>query len=449
MEKPSSNTARILLSILGVIFLIIGGIAFFIGLLLFLGIDVIGPLLPKSISTVLLPSNIGFISAVSMVFGVSALITSRLFHTSSKWLKKGEKKGGILAILLSVASLVILFVGVVSLNFTITGDILYLIILIYAAIIISVLLSWKDMNGGLEEVLPGLGSFIAAGFVIFLLIMILFSIFPTQSNSLSTVGSQSLFSIFTGSLGQSSFQSAAINYTYPNSLVNINLNGLFSSIRSLLSETNYSNISSSNVTNSLGNTNLNLLLPNSFIVSAIGNSPNFLPNIGKFNITQYLKQNSSSTARNYLEKYFPELDQLYLIITGKQTTNSSNNISILGLTPSKFEIYLKSMNIIGLNSSFPINATKYIYSSNSNKELDRYLPSQMFFINMSNHVGLQFIYNASRIFNITKIPFYSASMALYVQNSTTCFEFGVDFSKNTEKNFNLSSYFIEKTLKCS
>jgi hypothetical protein len=381
--------------------------------------------------------------------GISAIITGRLFHTSSKWLKKGEKKGGILAILLSVTALAMLFVIAFSLNFTITGYILYLIIFVYAAIIISVLLGWKDMDGGLEEVLPGLGSFIAAGFVIFLFITVLFSMFPAQSTSLSNIGSQSLFSIFTGSLGQSSFQSAAINYTYLNSLVNINLNGLFSSVGVLISETNHSKINLNNTTKLLDNTSLNLLLPTSFIVSTVGNSPEFLSSIGNFNISQYLKQNGSKTARNYLEKYLPELNQFYFIITGKQTTNSSNNLSILGLSPSKFESYLKSQNISTLNSSFPINATKYLYSSYSNKELGRYLPSQMFFINMSNRVGLQFIYNGSRIFNITRIPFYAASIEVYVQNSTTCFELGADFSQNTEKIFNLSSYLVEKTLKCS
>ncbi len=449
MKRHPSNTARILLSILGVIFLLFGGIVFFIGLSLFLGVNVLSAVLPKSISTVLLPSNIGFISAASIFLGISAIIAGRLFHTSSKWLKKGEKKGGILAILLSVTALAMLFVIAFSLNFTITGYILYLIIFVYAAIIISVLLGWKDMDGGLEEVLPGLGSFIAAGFVIFLFITVLFSMFPAQSTSLSNIGSQSLFSIFTGSLGQSSFQSAAINYTYLNSLVNINLNGLFSSVGVLISETNHSKINLNNTTKLLDNTSLNLLLPTSFIVSTVGNSPEFLSSIGNFNISQYLKQNGSKTARNYLEKYLPELNQFYFIITGKQTTNSSNNLSILGLSPSKFESYLKSQNISTLNSSFPINATKYLYSSYSNKELGRYLPSQMFFINMSNRVGLQFIYNGSRIFNITRIPFYAASIEVYVQNSTTCFELGADFSQNTEKIFNLSSYLVEKTLKCS
>ena len=449
MVEHSSNTAMILLSILGAIFLIIGVIVFFIGLLLFLGINILSAFLPKSISTALIPANISFISAVSIIFGVSAIIISWLFHTSNKWLKKSEKKGGILAILLSISALAILFVAAFSLDFTITGYTLYLIMLVYAAIIISVLLGWKDMNGGLEEVLPGLGSFIAADFVIFLFITIVFTVFPTQSNSLSAVGSQSLFSIFTGSLGQSSFQSAAINYTYPNSLVNVNLNGIFSSIGVLLSESNYSKGSSGNVTKFLDNSSLNLLLPTSFLVSAVGNSPSFMSNIGNFNLTKYLKQNSSETARTYLEGYFPELSQLYFIVTGEETTNSSANLSILGLSPSKFEAYLKSQDISGLNSSFPINATKYLYSSYGNEELGRYLTSQMFFINMSNKVGLQFIYNESRIFNITRIPFYSASIEVYVQNFTTCFEFGADFSKITEKAFNLSSYFVEKTLKCS
>ena len=119
-------------------------------------------------------------------------------------------------------------------------------------------------------------------------------------------------------------------------------------------------------------------------------SPEFASNLKAFNISQYTKQNSSKNARAYLENYFPELNQFYVIVTGEQRINSSNNVSILSLSPSKFESYLKKLNITRLNSSFPINATNLLYNK-SYQKLGKYLPSEMFFINMSNNVGVEMI----------------------------------------------------------
>ena len=449
MKGNTASTARILLSIIGFISLIIGLALLFIGLLLFLGVNILSTFLPKSVISTFLPSDIGFISGAGIVLGISIIILSRLFHTSSKWLKERRVKGGILAILLSVSSLVGITIAGISFNLTLSGYIFYILILVYAAIIISILTNWKDMKGGLEDVLPGVGLFFAAVFLIFVFFIVLYAFFPLQSSSLSNLGSQSLFSIFTGSLGRSTFHSAAVNYSYPNSLVNINLNGIFASAGPLLSLSNSSNASTYNLTSILKNTSINVLLPTSFIVSAIGNSPEFASNLKALNITQYTKQNNSKNARAYLEGYFPELSQFYFIITGEQKINSSDNISILSLSPSKFESYLKRLNITVVNSSFPINATKYIYSSESGKNLGKYLPSQMFFVNMSNNVGVELIYQSNKIFNITKVPFYSASIEMYVKNSTICFEFGANFSPGNEQIFNASYSLIGNTLKCS
>ncbi|MCL4375945.1 hypothetical protein M1558_00420 [Candidatus Parvarchaeota archaeon] len=448
MKSDAAGTARILLSIIGFISLIIGLAFLFIGLLLFLGINVLSAFLPKSVISAFLPSDINFISGAGIVLGISIIVFSRLFHASSKWLKENRVKGGVLAILLSVFSLLGLAIAGISFNLTFSGYVFYLLIIIYAAIIISILTSWKDMNGGLEDVFPGVGYFFAAVFLIFILFAVLYAFFPLQSGSLSNLGSQSLFSIFTGSLGKSTFHSTDINYSYPNSLVNINLNGVFASAGSLLSSSNSSNISNDNLTKVLENTSINVLLPTSFIVSAIGNSPEFASNLKAFNISQYTKQNNSKNARAYLENYFPELSQFYFIVTGEQKLNSSNNVSILSLSPSKFESYLKELNITKLNSSFPINATNLLYNK-SYQKLGRYLPSQMFFVNMSNNVGVQLIYQSNKIFNITKVPFYSASIEMYVKNSTICFEFGADLSPSNERTFNASYSLVGSTLKCS
>lgn len=448
MEGRSAGTARLLLSIIGFISLIIGVILLFVGLLIFLGVNVLSAFLPKSVISAFLPSNVEFISGAGIIFGLSIIVVSRLFHTSSKWLKEKRVKGLILGMLLSVSSLIVLAIAGISFNFTFSGYIFYILIIIYVAIIISILTSWKDMNGGLEDVLPGAGYFFAVIFLIFMFFAVLYAVFPVQSNALSNLGSQSLFSIFTGSLGKSTFYSTAVNYSYPNSLVNINLNGIFASAGSLLSSSNSSNISTNNLTKVLENTSINVLLPTSFIVSAIGNSPEFASDLKALNISQYTKQNNSKNARAYLEKYFPELSQFYFIITGEQRINSSNNVSILNLSPSKFESYLKELNITKLNSSFPINATDLLYNK-SYQKLGRYLPSQMFFVNMSNNVGVQLIYQSNKIFNITKVPFYSASIEMYIKNSTICFEFGADFSSGNERMFNASYSLIGSTLKCS
>ena len=448
MKKDAAGTARILLSIIGFILLIIGLAFLFIGLLLFLGINILSAFLPKSVISAFLPSDISFISGAGIVLGISIIIFSRLFHTSSRWLKENRVKGAFLAILLSVSSLIGLAIAGISFNLTFSGYIFYILIIIYVAIVISILTSWKDMDGGFEDVLPGAGYFFAAVFLIFILFAVLYAFFPLQSSSISNLSSQSLFSIFTGYFGRSTFHSTTLNYSYPNSLVNINLNGIFASAGSLFSSSNSSNITSNNLTKVLENTSINVLLPTSFIVSAVGNSPEFASNLKAFNISQYTKQNSSKNARAYLENYFPELNQFYVIVTGEQRINSSNNVSILSLSPSKFESYLKKLNITRLNSSFPINATNLLYNK-SYQKLGKYLPSEMFFINMSNNVGVEMIYQSNKIFNITKVPFYSASIAMYVKNSTICFEFGADFSPNNERIFNASYSLISGTLKCS
>ncbi|MGC8533746.1 MAG: hypothetical protein ACP5MV_03940 [Candidatus Parvarchaeum sp.] len=305
------------------------------------------------------------------------------------------------------------------------------------------------MNGGLDEVLPGVGSFIAAGFIIFVMFAVLYAMFPNQSISISSISSQSLFSVFTGSFGHSTFHSANLNYTYPSYLININLNGIFSSAGSLLSFSNSTNASSKNITKMLENTSLSVLIPNSFLFSAIGNSPDFISNLKNINISTYLKQNSSENARKYLESYFPELSQFYFIITGRERINSSNNISVFHLSPSQLIVYLKKYNITNVNSSFPINLTQYISNSTYNRTVVNYLPSQLYLVNMSNHVGIEVIYNSKKIFNITRVPFYSASLSMYIQNSTLCFEVGADFPSNTENNFVESSLFIQRTIKCS
>ena len=448
MKNNTASTARILLSIIGFISLIIGLAFLFIGLLLFLGINVLSAFLPKSIISAFLPSDISFISGVGIVLGISIIIFSRLFHASSKWLKESRVKGGVLAILLSISSLIGLAIAGISFNLTLSGYVFYLLIIIYIVILISIITSLKDMRGGLEDIFPGVGYFFAAIFLIFLFFIVLYAFFPLQSSSISNIGSQSLFSIFTGSLGKSAFHSTTINYSYPNSLVDINLNGIFASAGSLLSSNNSSNTSTDNLTKVLENTSINILLPTSFIVSAIGNSPEFASNLKTFNISQYSKQNNSKNARIYLEKYFPELSQFYFIVTGKQNINSSNNVSILSLSPSKFESYLKKLNVTKLNSSFPINATNLLYNK-SYEKLGKYLPSQMFFVNMSNNVGVELIYQSNKIFNITKVPFYSASIEMYVKNSTICFEFGANFSPGNEQIFNASYSLIGNTLKCS
>jgi hypothetical protein len=384
-----------------------------------------------------------------MIAGISLIVVSRLFHTSGKWLKHNEKKGGILAILLAVSSLAGLFLALISLNLTIIGYIFYIIVLLYIAVILSVLISWKNMTGGLEEVLPGVGSFLAAGFFIFIMFAVLFTLFPTQSLSLSSVGTQSIFSVFTGSFGHSTFRSAGLNYSYPNYLININLNGILSSTSSLLSLSNSSNMSTQNISRILDNTSLNLLIPNSFLVSAVGNSPGFASGLKSINITKYLKQNDSENARKYLKSYFPQLNQFYFIMTGKERLNSSNNISIFRLSPSQLGSYLKKFNITAVNSSFPINITGYMLSNATyNKSIGGYLPSQLLLVNMSNHVGIELIYNSEKIFNLTRIPFYSVAMSMYIQNSTVCFEFGADFPAQTENEFNLSTLYIQRTIKC-
>jgi len=449
-KKPAAGLARSLLSILGFLLLIIGTVVFFVGLLIFIGVNLINMLIPKSLSSTLLPSDTTFIEAFSMIAGVSMIVISRLFHTSGKWLKRNERKGAILAILLSAVSLAGLFFAAVSLNLTIIGDIIYLLIVLYLAIIISVIMGWKQMYGGLEEVFPGVGYFLAAGFFIFILFTFLYILFPVQSLSISNISTQSLFSVFTGSFGYSNVHSAHLNYSYPNSLVNINLNGVLGSAGSLLSVTNSSNAKTDNLTKILHNTSINLLLPVQFILSSIGNSPQFASNLKSFNVTDYLKQNSSQNARKYLEGYFPELSQFYFIVTGREIINSSNNVSIFDLSPSKLIVYLKKYNITAVNSSFPINVTKYMLSNATyNKSFGKYLPSQLLLVNMSNHVGVQIIYSGNKIFNISRIPFSSAQMSMYVTNSTICFEFGADFSNKTESEFSLSSLYIQRTIKCN
>ena len=445
----NAGSARLILSIIGFLSLAAGLILFFIGLLIFLGVNVIDAFLPKAVSSVLLPSDVAFLSAFGMISGISLIVVSRLFHTSGKWLKHNEKKGGILAILLATSSLAGLFLALISLNLTIIGYVFYIIVLLYIGVIVSVLIGWKNMTGGLDEVLPGVGSFLAAGFFIFILFAVLYTLFPVQSVSLSSVGTQSIFSVFTGSFGHSTFRSAVLNYSYPNYLININLNGILSSASSLLSLSNSSNMSTQNISKILDNTSLNLLIPNSFLVSAIGNSPEFASDLKSINITKYLEQNSSENARKYLESYFPQLNQFYFIITGKEHLNSSSNISIFHLSPSQLGTYLKKFNITTVNSSFPINITKYmLLNATYNKTVGRYLPSQLLLINMSNHVGIEVVYDSEKLFNLTRIPFYSAAMSMYIQNSTVCFEFGADFPSQTENEFNLSTLYIQRTIKC-
>ncbi|MEM0143473.1 MAG: hypothetical protein QXL94_05935 [Candidatus Parvarchaeum sp.] len=445
----NAHAARFFVSLIAIILLIIGLIVFFAGILIFIGVDLLSDFLPKYVISNLLPQDLNFIDGFLIAAGISTIIASRLFHTSGKWLKQNERKGAILAILLSISSIIVLVSSVIYLNLTLLGYTLDIFLLIFIAIIISVLLNWADMNGNIEDVLPGVGYFVAAGFVIFLIFIILYAFFPLQLSSISSVGSSSFLSVFTGNFGIRTVHSEALNYSYPASVVNINLTGLITAANADISLEN-NTLNQTNTSKLLENTSLNLLIPNSFILSAIGNSPEFLTNLKSINVNYYLEQKNASLARRYLESELPPLSGLYVILTGYQKLNTIHNVSLLSLSPSKFDSYLKKLNVRGVNSSFPINLTDYINSNKTyDNEFNGYIPSQLLLVNMSNHVGIDVIYNQSRIFNLTRIPFYSASISLYQSNDTLCFDIGVDFAENSFNSFNQSFYTVERTLKCN
>ncbi len=447
-DYETAHTARLLSSIIGIILLILGLITFSIGLLIFIGVNLISYILPKYIVSGLLPQDITFIDGITIAFGISTIIFSRLFHSSSKWIKNNERKGGLLAILISVTSIIILSFFATYLNFTFLGYIVYILILAFIGIIVSVILNWKKMVDKTTEILPSVGYFIAAIFVIFLIFAGLYMLFPYQLSVISSTSSSSIFSIFSGNFGLKTVYSQKLNYTYPASMVSINLTGIISSTTAAFSLNNISHNNTS--TKLIQNTSLNLLLPNSFILSSIGNSPEFIYNLKSMNISYYLKLKNISSARSYLENNFPPLNQLYFELVGYQNLNSSYNVSIFDTSPSKFEYYLRNINATYVNSSFPVNITNYIYSNKTYyNEFGKYLPSQLYLVNMSNHVGIELEYNQYKIFNITHIPFYSIYLSLYESNKTLCFGLGADFSPSNERIFNASYSITRSTLKCS
>ncbi len=442
----NAHAARVLLMFIGIISLILGAIILSAGILIFIGVNLFAVILPKYLISDLLSQNTSFIDGLLIASGVSIIIISRLFYTSSKWVKKNERKGGLLAILLSAFSIVLLTFFAVYLKFTLLGDLVYVFILIFIGIILSVMLNWSKFLGGLEEVLSGAGYFIMAGFMIIIIFGVLYIFFPSQLLLTYSTGSSSLYSVLSGNFGVKVYNSINLNYTYPADTVNINLAGLMPSAASAFSVKTSNNKTEGNLSQ---NIDLNVLVPNSFILSIIGNSPSFISDLKSLNISHYLKQNSSA-AREYLESEFPPLGYLYFDLVGYEELNSSYNISIFNISISKLKKYLKIMNITEVNSSFPINITKEIYSNSSYyDELGGYLPSQAFLVNISNHSGIELIYNQYKMFNITKIPFYTTYVSLYQNNKTVCFEVGADLSKSQLSNFNTMFYAVQRTLVCN
>lgn len=441
--------AVMLLSIMGILLLITGFITLLGGFIMLTGVDILSLVLPKAIKALLLPGDINFIALLGITGGMSLIIISRLFHTSSKWLKQNERKGAILATLISAFSLIFLSILVTVMNLTVIGYVVYFAILLYAAIMLSVVFSWMDMNGGIDQVFPSVGYFFMSAFIIIILFSLMYTMFPKQSTSLLSVGSASFFSVFSNNTGTDNFYSSGLNYSYPNSLININLGSLASSIGSLLSLNRTYSVTNENISSILNNATINLLLPSSFISSVVGNFPGFATKLGSLNITDYRRENSSVDARRYLEAYFQPLTQLYLVMTGSQKVNFSGNVTFFKLSPNKLQSYLKLLNVSNVNSSFPINITKYAFSNETeNKTYGQYLPSQLLLVNMSNHVGIQLTYDQSKVFNLTRVPFSSFSLSFYVQNSTLCFEFGAVFPERMQNYFYESFSRIQKTLSC-
>jgi hypothetical protein len=440
--------ARTIFLIVGTALLIAGVITLLAGLLTFIGSNLLISILPKYIVLGLLPQDISFVDGLMIVFGLAAIITSKLFYTSKKWLGQNKKRGGLLAILLASSSLFLFVIFEIFLNLTLLGDVIYIFLLLFTIVILSVLLNWNRMTGGLEEVMPGVGYFIAASFVIFLVFTTFYMLFPLQLSSISSVGGSSFFSILVGSQGIRTVNYTTLSYSYPLNSINVNLTGLISHTTAAFSVTNNS-LNQTNVSKLLGNTNLNILLPNSFILATIGNAPAFISNINSINISYYTKGRNASFARRYFEDKFPPLRNFYMQMIGFQRLNSTYNESLFALSPSKLKYYLEEINITSVNSSFPINITHYVYSNLTyDKEFGKYLPSQLLVVNMSNHVGINIVYNQSVIFNITRIPFYYASISLYQSNNTLCFEIGADFAKSQFSNFNKSLYTVQRTLNC-
>lgn len=442
----NAHVAGLLLTLMGVLLFLLGLITLSVGILLFIGFNLFAVILPKYIISSLLPQDISFIDGIIIASGASIIIISRLFHTDSKWIKLNERKGGLLAILLSLSSIALLAFFVVYLNLTALGDVVYSLIFIFLAIILSVIINWNKMAGGLEEVLPGIGYFIAMCFSIFIIFGFLYIFFPLQLSSITSVGTSSFYSILSGNFGVKTFNSTKLNYNYPSNTININLAGIVSSATSAFSISNVSNTTGTQ--NLLRNSSLNIIIPNAFLLSAAGNSPLFINNLRNMNLSYYFRQNASS-ARNYLQNKFPPLSNMYMYFVGYERLNSTNNISIFNIPPSELSYYLKSMNSTKVNSSFPINVTNYIYSNLSYGAFNGLLPSQLLLVNISNKVGIELSYNQNKLFNITRIPFYAASILLYENTSMICFEIGADFPQSQLHNFETSFNVIQKTLRCN
>ena len=334
---------------------------------------------------------------------------------------------------------------------------LYAGIFIYAALLLLIVLSFANLEGGVEEVSSGVVPFVAGIIIILVSFSVVYFMFPSQLSAAYSIGSSSAFSIFSGSNHLSKFSSGTLNYSYPSNMVPIDLNSVASFVSSHIGIGNGLN-NSNNSKSIFPNVTMTVLLPYQFIFSMIGNSPSLVGEIKSFNLsktaTGYSKQNTPAGARNYLESKFPPLKDLSVIAVGSQFLNASHsNLSFFKMSPSAFQHYLQGTNFTGFNRTFPVNITGYMLSqiknnASANNSITAVLPSEILLVNISNHIGFQLGYSQNKIFNLTHLPFSVFSAAFYITNSTLCFTVGTVFPSSMAGSFHAAFSSVEKSMKC-
>jgi hypothetical protein len=457
-KKGRPYAAPFLMWIIGVLTMIVGVLTLFIGILVTLGVRILDAVLPHSVSAYIFPDTLSFIGALIIVLGISAIVVSRLFHLSGRWLKENQMKGAVLGMALCVSALMILFVFGTSFFSTFISYLLYIGISLYTALLLLIILSLNGLESGLNGLSYGLTAFFVGGIIIIVSFLVVYMMFPSQLSSAYSLGSSSVFSVLSIQNHLNKFSSSSLNYSYPASMTSINLNSVASFVSSYIgvgNKINNSNTSRSSFTNMT----ITVLLPYQFILSAIGDAPSMVNSVKSFNLSstasEYLKQNNSEAARKYLESEFPPLKDLSLIVVGSQLLNTSHsNLSLFKLSPSAFQRYLSGLNVTGINRTFPINITGYMLSQMkkntvNNSSLAAVLPSEILLVNISNHVGFQLSYSNNKIFNLTRIPFSGFSAAFYIQNYTLCFEVGAVFPSRMTGSFYTSFFDVEKSMRCS
>ncbi len=443
-----ASFAITLFFVLSLIFLIVGVLSLIIGFLATVGANFLLDLLPSSITHSLLPKDVLFMGPLMIVAGISLIIFSRITRAARKWLGERKVNGIVLGILLSaIFTFFLVFVSIYVPSVNVGSAILYILIILFVLAIISMLSQTRPLEGGVVDAVYGIVPLLIGVVIIAVMFSILYTVFPQQTGSFSSLAFSPL-SYFIASSSVSTFNSSSISYAYPSYFININLNNITSSFSSYIGLGNKSaNISKGS------NLSLDLLLPSQFIISTIESIPSInFKNVNITNLTDaYLSKKNASAARSYLINRFPPLAYFSVIAVGSQKINSS--VSLFNETPSEAIRYLTSLNITAVNSSFPINVTKYVISQTesnaSQRSLLPYLPSEFFLVNMSNHVGLEMVYNQSRIFKLTHIPFYSVIASVYSYNSTFCFEVGTVLTKSDFPDFYSGFKNVEQTLKCS